>query len=129
MSSTRSPQNKRLLRLTGWAAGLLLAGVAYGWLAAHVGGIPCLFHQITGLQCPGCGVTRMCLRLLHGDLTGAFRENQGVFCLLPVGAVLAGSRAGQYVKYGRTRFRPWENGLVWGMVIILLGFGLLRNIF
>ena len=26
-------------------------------------GIPCLFYQITGFYCPGCGVTRMLFAL------------------------------------------------------------------
>lgn len=129
MSSIGSQRNKRLLRLTAWSAGLCLAGAAYGWGAAHIGGVPCLFRLVTGLQCPGCGVTRMCLSLFRGDLAGALRANPAVFCLLPAGAVLAGSRAVRYVKQGRTGLLPWESILVWGMILVLLVFGLLRNVF
>ncbi len=128
MSLIGSQRNKRLLRLVAWLAGLSLAGAAYGWVASHIGGVPCLFRLVTGFQCPGCGVTRMCLLLLRGDVAGAFRANPAVFCLLPVGAVLAGSRGVRYVKYGRTGLLPWENILVWGMIFVLLVFGLLRNI-
>lgn len=31
-------------------------------------GIPCMFHAVTGLYCPGCGGTRACKYLLHGDI-------------------------------------------------------------
>jgi chromate transport protein ChrA len=31
-------------------------------------GLPCVFHSLTGLYCPGCGGTRAVLSLLKGDL-------------------------------------------------------------
>lgn len=31
-------------------------------------GLPCMFHTITGLYCPGCGGTRAVKSLLQGDL-------------------------------------------------------------
>ena len=33
---------------------------------------PCLFHLLTGFDCPGCGMTRAFLRLAHGDVRGAW---------------------------------------------------------
>ena len=30
---------------------------------------PCFFYQATGIPCPGCGLTRSVLSLLHGDAT------------------------------------------------------------
>ena len=29
--------------------------------------LPCIFHKLTGLYCPGCGGTRAVAFLLHGD--------------------------------------------------------------
>ena len=29
--------------------------------------LPCIFHKLTGLYCPGCGGTRAVVFLLHGD--------------------------------------------------------------
>lgn len=34
--------------------------------------IPCIVYQLTGLQCPGCGISRMLLAILHGDFRAAF---------------------------------------------------------
>ena len=45
--------------------------------------IPCPFHFITGLYCPGCGITRMIKSILKLDFYQAFRYNQLLFILLP----------------------------------------------
>ncbi len=35
----------------------------------------CLFHTLTGLNCPGCGATRAAYQLLHGHLLRALHDN------------------------------------------------------
>ena len=47
-------------------------------------GIPCVFYEITGLDCPGCGITRLCLSLFEGDIYQAFRYNPIIFIDLPI---------------------------------------------
>lgn len=34
--------------------------------------IPCIFHSVTDVPCPGCGMTRACLALTHGHFTKAW---------------------------------------------------------
>lgn len=46
----------------------------------------CPFNWITGLNCPGCGATRMVHALLHGDVVSAFHYNA---VLLALGVPLA----------------------------------------
>lgn len=46
--------------------------------------IPCLFQKITGLACPGCGISHFCIRLLHLDFLGAARENLAIALLSPL---------------------------------------------
>jgi Protein of unknown function (DUF2752) len=43
----------------------------------------CLFHQTTGLLCPGCGALRATHQLLHGHLAAAFRFNPVLIASLP----------------------------------------------
>ena len=45
--------------------------------------IPCFFHKITHLYCPGCGLTRMILSILKLDFYQAFRYNPLLFIILP----------------------------------------------
>lgn len=39
------------------------------WLEQHQ--LPCLFKQVTHLDCPGCGMQRSFILLLRGDITGS----------------------------------------------------------
>src|ERR1035438_1340940 len=43
----------------------------------------CLFHQTTGLLCPGCGALRAMHQLLHGHLAVAFQFNPMLIVSLP----------------------------------------------
>ena len=35
----------------------------------------CQFHRLTGLNCPGCGMTRALYALLHGNFSTALHDN------------------------------------------------------
>ena len=52
--------------------------------------LPCLFHILTGLNCPFCGTQRMAWALLHGNVSEAFHYNPVIFCLSPVALLVAG---------------------------------------
>lgn len=46
------------------------------WSPADLPGfVLCPFRAVTGLPCPGCGMTRAFCALGHGDLSGAFGYN------------------------------------------------------
>ena len=49
----------------------------------------CLFHSLTGLWCPGCGLTRGLYACLHGDYLAAARMNLLLFVVVPVLAACA----------------------------------------
>ena len=118
----------RLLRLAVIVVALLAAGILYAWFAGHVAGIPCMFHLLTGLKCPGCGMTRVLISLLQGDLIGAFRQNAAVFLLLPLGSWFAVLWTIRYIRTGSKKTGKLENVLLWIMVVSLLVFGVLRNL-
>lgn len=64
----------------------------------HLPGLPCLFHEMTGLPCPGCGMTRAIVALLHGDLAQAFTHHPlgvpvaAIWLLLAVAGLLPTAR-------------------------------------
>ena len=119
----------RLRRLLGGGGLLLAAGLAYAlWVRATGLALPCPFRAVTGFQCPGCGVTRLCLSLLRGDLPGAWRANPALLLLLPVLAALGVRLAARYVREGRAVPTRGETALVWAMIALLAVWGIARNL-
>lgn len=49
----------------------------------------CLFKQLTGLDCPGCGSQRMLHALLHGNISAAWAANPLLFAAIPYLLLLA----------------------------------------
>lgn len=67
---------------------------ALGYLYCHdpaEGGLypQCLFRSLTGLWCPGCGLTRGLYACLHGDYLVGARMNLLLFVVVPTLAVCA----------------------------------------
>lgn len=89
--------------------------------------IPCVFRLITGLKCPGCGVTGVCWSLLHRDFKAAFRANPAIFCLLPLMVLTASRLIYLYIRYGKRRDKTTQIA-VYFIIAVLLIFGVLRNI-
>lgn len=74
------------------AAGLAgLAGFTLFWFDPNLNSFypVCVFHQATGLLCPGCGSLRALHHLLHGHLITAFRFNPLLMITLPIIACYA----------------------------------------
>lgn len=110
-------------------AAVLLGGCAYLLLYSRLGiGIPCVFHLVTGLSCPGCGVTRMLLSLMRLDFSAAFRYNAVLLCLTPFLLFLFGFWLYRYIRYGSWKSPKPVRILCWSVVGILLVWGVVRNI-
>ena len=106
--------------------GIALAYLVFVLLTGY--GIPCLFSEITGLKCVGCGISRMLLALLRFDFVSAFRYNAFLFITGPfLLAYLVASEA-NYVRHGTRRMGKWDIFL-WVELILAIAYGVLRNIF
>lgn len=90
-------------------------------------GVPCLFYQFTGLQCPGCGMTHAGMALLSGDWKAAFEYNMLMFTFFPIGGIYLGYRAVKYVQTGEESFKVWEYIFLMISLVFVIGFGILRN--
>ena len=87
----------------------------------------CLFHAVTGLQCPGCGGLRAAHCLLHGDLAGAWRFNPLLIIAIPlVGVWSIGYLLHQRSGRSRTRFFQ-ESTCGWGIAAMAILFAIARN--
>lgn len=122
-----SLQKSRLRVLLIWAAVLLGASAALLFLALRGIRIPCLFYELTGLYCPGCGNTRAAVALWRLDPAGALRCNLlfplEFFYLLWV----AGVTAVRWLKGHGLGYRPPLPGLDIFVLAALLVWGVLRN--
>lgn len=58
----------------------------------------CLFRRITGISCPGCGLTRSMAHLAKGDLSAGLRMH-------PLAPVLAGEAALLWLAWGARLLR------------------------
>ncbi|MBC8570765.1 DUF2752 domain-containing protein [Zongyangia hominis] len=100
MKIETQPFSRRLLFLI-----LLILGVGLlFWLLPHF--YRCPLYAVTGVPCPGCGITRGAAALLRLDFAGAWQANPSVY--------LAAVYAGVFVLCvlrGNTRF--FRNKRVW----------------
>ena len=86
----------------------------------------CVFHRVTGLDCPGCGSLRALHALLHGDWAAALHFNAFLVVSLPL---LAGPGFYFAVKKMRAeRAAPWRPVWLWLYLAAFVVFGIVRNL-
>ncbi len=124
-----SPTYERMMAAAA-VAGMTAASAAVAyWDPSKENFFPvCPLYQMTGLACPGCGLTRGFHALFHGDILTALDFN----ALVPVWVVILG-----YVWIALLLLAITGRGLpmwatnpkfLWGFMIVLVAFGVLRNI-
>ena len=91
--------------------------------------IPCLFHKITGLFCPGCGLTRMMFSILKLDLKSAFQYNQLLFVLSPFMLFLCINYIYSWITNKKSVLKKIPNYVWYIIIIVLLIYTILRNIY
>lgn len=88
---------------------------------------PCLFRTLTGLQCPGCGVTRALHQIVHGHFEAAFMLNPLFLISIPF-LLIAFLRYSIIVLNGGI---PRRNALppkyIYAIFFIVLSFWIFRN--
>lgn len=126
--SRANPSGSRLAAaLLGVTAAGLAALVFFFDPATHHFYPVCQFHRLTGLNCPGCGMTRALHALLHGEVAVALHDNALLVCgliALPArGLWLAASKSG-----GRPAAEWLPIRWLWPLLTVVLVFTVLRNL-
>lgn len=89
--------------------------------------LPCFFHLITGLYCPGCGGTRAIKFLLTGQIGKSFLYHP----LVPYAAAVIAAELLSALAAKVTGNRKWylgrEKWFLYLAVVILLGNWIFKN--
>ena len=103
------------------AAPLAVIGLLATVQPVSAGVTICPFALITGMACPGCGMTRAASSLIRGDLTNAL----GYHPLVPLIALLAVGGWAWYLLRRSGRVQPlptrWMNTILIFTGVMLLG--------
>jgi hypothetical protein len=109
----------------------LAAGAAYVAAADPANGgvfLPCPFRSLTGLWCPGCGMTRATHHLFRGDLAQALRFNLFVVAVLTTIAaawlVWLAQASGRSIDWLR-RIPVWAQAIA---ATTLVAYAVVRNL-
>ena len=91
-------------------------------LMEHIA-IPCIFHKVTGLYCPGCGITRAIRALVKGNVAESFHNNILLYTVIPFLGLVE-------IIYRLTnrKYKKMYNIILILLLAIALIFGVLRNI-
>ena len=87
----------------------------------------CLFHELTGLNCPGCGMTRALYALLHGNLRPAMKDNALFVLSLATLAIWSGWLIGRKLRNQPVKFNLSPK-LLWTFLVVAIGFAVVRNL-
>ncbi len=99
-----------------WAIIIIIAYFALGRYFLHS---LCPMVMVTGLPCPGCGLTRAGFALLRLDLAGAYRIHPFIY---PIAGYIAVFGWNRYIM-GRRMGKKLKAGLTVLMVLVILFYG------
>jgi len=120
---------ERILAAAG-AIGLIGGSLAVAYFnPSNVSFFPvCPLYSMTGIACPGCGLTRGFHALSHGDVVSALDYN----ALLPFYAFIFGyffvSLVLMAVKGRGLSFNIFRPKMIWSFLAISLVFAVVRNL-
>ena len=89
---------------------------------------PCIFHEITGLYCPGCGGTRAVKALLGGHIITSFVYNPIVLYGTVMYVWFMGSQFLERLTKGKVKGLKYRHLYLWLALVIVIVNCVVRNI-
>ena len=131
-----TPRQQRLVKGGILAVGAALLGIAGTVLAtfppSEMSFYPkCQLHSLTGLHCPGCGLTRFASAVLRGDLSQAAAYNAVGMVAVPIAALWGLQQVWAWLWGVRPRrwFSPKSHSRATAVFLAVLAvFFVLRNV-
>lgn len=125
----KSSNVERILAAAGVLAVGAGASVVWYFNPSNVSFLPvCPLYSMTGIACPGCGLTRGFHALFHGDIITALDYN----AMLPIFSLILGyfflSMFLVAVRGRGLSINYLKPSLVWTFLILTFGFAVLRNL-
>ena len=119
---------KRLLIvLISFISILLLSFLYYKINKTYHIGFNCIFHEITNLYCPGCGITRAIFSLIELDLIRAIKYNILIVTVIPLIIVNYLVKIINWINLKEQK--EIYHKTIWNLILIfVILFGILRNI-
>ena len=115
----------RLYTLIGVDIIIFIAGLIYGYVLIPIGfHIRCPVNYFTGLSCPACGLTRICLSILHGNFN-ILHYNYALVLTGPLATIWGLSEAYNYIMESR-RINTLPISII--TITVLLIWMVVRNI-
>lgn len=90
--------------------------------------IPCIFHKLTHLKCPGCGMTRAIINCTHFRFREAFEENMLLFIVCPPLMIIVLISEIRYIRTNSIKMTIPELVVLVLLFIVTICYTVIRNI-
>lgn len=92
----------------------------------HIG-VPCVFYEITGLYCPGCGITRTVFAIIRLDFVSAIHNNFLIITVIPFVLYYLFIKLKNWILFKDNDSEIYPMWFWYTLAIFTFLFGILRN--
>lgn len=124
---SKMTKRERIKHFLALSVIILTLGLLYYVIVKLGYGLFCPFYALFGIECPFCGLTRMCVALIELRFIEAFFYNQVAYILLPIICWIYFKTGLRYIKTGIFTSTDFENKFISLMFILMFVFGIYRN--